>query len=161
MKQSSYGWPLLFSGAGTLLSLALPSKRGHVLFGALWAGFSALHAWQYRKKLQGTVPGGEAFLEKVERIMLPKSKLELFLRTVEVASYLPGRVRLYSRALAGCPPLAEETRARLAALSGVTGVEVNPVTGSVLVVYDPETLRHDPALGRAEEYLRTHAKRKG
>lgn len=161
MKQSSYGWPLLLAGAGTLLSLALPSQRGHVLFGTLWTGFSLLHAWQYRKKLQGTAPGGGEFWKKVERIMLPQSKLELFLRTVEVASYLPGRVRLYSRALVGAPTLAEETKARLSALSGVTGVEVNHVTGSILVVYDPETLRRDPALKRAEEYLRTHAKRKG
>ena len=44
MKGISYGWPLLLTGAGTLLSLARPLRRGHVLFGVLWAGFSVLHA---------------------------------------------------------------------------------------------------------------------
>ena len=161
MKGISYGWPLLLTGAGTLLSLALPSQRGHVLFGALWTGFSLLHAWQYRKNFQGAFSQDGDFFKKVVRRVWPQSKLELFLRTVEVASYLPGRIRLYSCSLVGCPPLAEEMKARLSALTGVTKAEVNTVTGSVLIEYDPEALRRDSTLRRAEEYLQTRAKRKG
>ena len=119
------------------------------------------HAWQYRKNFQGAFSQGGDFFKKVVRRVWPQSKLELFLRTVEVASYLPGRIRLYSCSLVGCPPLAEEMKARLSALTGVTKAEVNTVTGSVLIEYDPETLRRDSALRRAEEYLQTRAKRKG
>lgn len=36
-------------------------------------------------------------------VNIPKTKIDKFIRTVEVASYLPGRVRLYSKQLVGNP----------------------------------------------------------
>ena len=92
--------------------------------------------------------------------MFPQSKMELFLRTVEVAWFIPGRIRLYSRSLQGCAPLARETEARLSGRTGIKSVHASEVTGSILIEYDPEALRRDPELCRAEEYIRTHVKKR-
>ncbi len=157
MKPMPLGLPLLVSAAGTILSLALSSKGGHIAFGAAWAGLSALHAWQYRKKLsQDMKRNGGLF----PLINLPQSRLEFFIRTVEVASYLPGRARLYARSLVGNASLARQVEAELLAATGVTDVQINLTTGSILIGYDPEKLRQDPALARVEEYIRTHVKKR-
>ena len=157
MKNRPLGWPLLAAATGTLLSLALSSKRAHIACGALWAGLSALHAWQYRQKLARDFPRRGGVFPAMD---FPQSKLDLLIRGVEVAAYLPGRVRLYARPLAGNAALARQVEAELSAKAGVTGVRVNPTTGSLLIEYDPAALREDPALARAEDYFRTHAKRR-
>ncbi len=51
--------------------------------------------------------------------------------------HLPGRLRLRLAALRRNPDLAARLRSSLAALPGLAGVDVNPLTGSVLVHYDP------------------------
>ena len=157
MKEIPLGPPLLLTAAGTLLSLALPSKRGHVACGLLWAGLSALHAWRYREKLaQDFKRNGRLFTLG----NIPQSKYELLVRAARVAAYIPGRARLYARALVGNEALARGVEAELAAASGITGVRANTTTGSVLIEYDPATLRRDPELARMEDYIRAHAKRK-
>lgn len=160
MKQGSYGWPLLLAGAGTVVSLALPSRSGHVILGTVWAGLSALHAWQYRDKLKMALKGNGGFFKNMNIPMIPSSKLELFIRTVEVASYVPGRIRLYSHSLIGSEALAGDVKKSLGDAAGVTNVNVNTVTGSILIEYDPKELRKDPKLLRIEEYIRTHVKKR-
>lgn len=61
---------------------------------------------------------------------------------------LPGRVRLAIPALKGEPDLAREVQKQLAALPVVRRVEVSPVTGSVLVLYDPADTAAIAELGR-------------
>ena len=157
MKQLSLGLPLLGAAAGTLLSLALPSKKGHIACGLAWAGLSALHVWQYRKKLARDLSRNGRGLSLMG---FPQSSLEFFLRSVEVASYIPGRARIYARALVGNPGLAEQVRREIAAAPGMKSVRTNLTTGSLLLEYDPATLRQDPQLARLEEYIRTHVKKK-
>ena len=157
MKQMSLGLPLLGAAAGTLLSLALPSKRAHIIFGAAWAGLSALHAWQYREKLARDFKrnGGCCIMTA-----FPQSKLDFFVRAVDVASYIPGRARLYARPLVGNAALAAQIERELSRAAGMKSVRTNTTTGSILIEYDPAALRKDPELARMEEYIRTHAKKR-
>lgn len=58
---------------------------------------------------------------------------------VKVASRLPGRLRLRGDVLRR-PRRNEELRAQIAAWEGVTAAEGNPVTGGLLLRYDPARL---------------------
>lgn len=157
MTQMSLGLPLMGAAAGTLLSLALPSKRGHVVCGMAWAGLSALHAWQYRKKLAQDIKKNGRFLVMTN---FPQSKLDFFIRAVEIASYIPGRARLYARPLVGNEALAAQVKKELSRAAGMKNVRTNTTTGSILIEYDPATLRKHPDLARMEEYIRTHVKKR-
>ena len=154
MTQMSLGLPLMGAAAGTLLSLALPSKRGHIVCGMAWAGLSALHAWQYRKKLAQDIKKNGRFLVMTN---FPQSKLDFFIRAVEIASYIPGRARLYARPLVGNEALAAQVKKELSRAAGMKNVRTNT---TILIEYDPETLRKDPDLARMEEYIRTHVKKR-
>ena len=94
------------------------------------------------------------------RAAIPASALELFLRSTEVASSMPGRVRLYSRQMIGNPALEAEVRRRLGALAELDSVTTNAETGSILITYLPERLRANAELRRAEEYIVKHARRR-
>ena len=157
MTQMSLGLPLMGAAAGTLLSLALPSKRGHIVCGMAWAGLAVLHAWQYRKKLAQDIKKNGRFLVMTN---FPQSKLDFFIRAVEIASYIPGRARLYARPLVGNEALAAQVKKELSRAAGMKSVRTNTTTGSILIEYDPATLRKDPELARMEEYIRTHVKKR-
>ncbi len=157
MKQISLGIPMLGAVAGTILSLALPSKRGHIICGAVWTGLSVLHAWQYRKKLQQDIKMNGGFLDMT---LFPQSKLDFFVRAVDVASYIPGRTRLYTRALVGNEALAKQVEDELSSAAGMKSVRTNTTTGSILLEYDQKILRTNPDLARMEDYIRTHVKKK-
>ena len=94
------------------------------------------------------------------RAAIPASALELFLRSTEVASYMPGRVRLYSKQLVCNRALEAEVRRRLGALAELDSVTTNMETGSILITYLPERLRANAELRRAEEYIVKHARRR-
>lgn len=50
---------------------------------------------------------------------------------------LDGRLRIKVREVKGAPRAARRVEDRLVALPGVSAVDANPVTGNVLVLYDP------------------------
>ena len=62
---------------------------------------------------------------------IPQSAVDVFVRTTDIASYMPGRVRLYSKQLVNNATLEAEER-----------------------------LRANAQLRRVEDYMRTHARRK-
>ena len=157
MKQISLGLPLAGAAAGTLLSLALPSRRWHIACGALWAGLSCLHVWQYRKKLAQDLKRNGGCFGMTD---FPQSKLDFFVRAVEVASYIPGRARLYARPLVGNAALAKQVEKELSGAAGMKSVRTNTTTGSILIEYDPAALRKNPELARMEEYIGTHVKKR-
>ncbi len=166
MKNLSLGWPLAIASAGTLISLATGAKGAHVVFGTAWAGLSALHAYQYRKKLCSDVNGSKIFNENgVLNFMaknfdfIPKSKLDLFIRSVEIASYMPGRVRLYSNSLVGNETLKAQVEDALRGYEELKQVTVSTTTGSILIEYVPDALRKNEELARAERYIECHAKK--
>jgi len=156
MKQMSLGLPLLGAAAGTLVSLALPSKGAHIACGVLWTGLSALHAWQYRKKLAQDFKKNGGLLAVMD---LPQSKLDFFVRAVRIASYIPGRIRLYADVMVGNAEMARQVERELSSAAGMKSVRTSTTTGSILLEYDPAVLRKDPGLARMEEYIRTHVKR--
>ena len=87
-------------------------------------------------------------------------KLELLLRSVEVASYIPGRIRLRSKKLVGNSKLEQEIKNQLGAFSEIGAVETSTVTGSILITYVPEVLRQNLDLLKAERYIASHVKKK-
>jgi hypothetical protein len=55
---------------------------------------------------------------------------------LKVVHALPGRVRLKVAKIKGNPVLARKAQARLAKVKGIRQVEANPMTGSLLLLYD-------------------------
>ena len=94
------------------------------------------------------------------RAAIPASALELFLRSTEVASYMPGRVRLYSKQLVNNAALEKQVQAHLGTFAEIERVDTNIATGSILITYEPERLRANAELRRVEDYMRTHARRR-
>lgn len=91
-------------------------------------------------------------------LQIPTTKLDLFIRSVEIASYLPGRIRLRSKKLLGNLELERQVQ-QLRAFPEIARVETSIVTGSILIHYEPERLRQNPDLRKVEEYIMTHARR--
>ena len=87
-------------------------------------------------------------------------KLELLLRSVEVASYIPGRIRLRSKKLVGNLTLEQKIKNQLGAYSEIENIETSTVTGSILITYVPEVLRQNADLFKAEKYIASHVKKK-
>ena len=56
---------------------------------------------------------------------------------LDLVHHLPGRLRLRSAALKRNAHAIEYQRRQLAEITGVTSVEANPSTGSLLLKYDP------------------------
>lgn len=92
-------------------------------------------------------------------LQIPTNKLDLFIRSVEIASYLPGRIRLRSQKLRGNLELERQVQRELRAFPELTRVETSIVTGSILIHYETETLRRNPDLRKVEEYIMAHARR--
>ncbi|MBR1396189.1 MAG: hypothetical protein IJ563_01470 [Selenomonadaceae bacterium] len=86
-------------------------------------------------------------------------KLELLLRSVDVASYIPGRIRLRSKKLVGNLKLEREIKSQLGSFNEIDTVETSTTTGSILITYVPDNLRSNKDLARAEKYIAKHAKK--
>ena len=91
---------------------------------------------------------------------VPQSAADLFVRSTDIASYMPGRVRLYSKQLVNNAALEAQVQAHLGALAEIERVDTNIATGSILITYEPERLRANAELRRVEEYMRAHARRR-
>lgn len=65
--------------------------------------------------------------------------------------HLPGRLRLKAEGLKRNPALLEAVRSELAAVPGVSSAAANPLTGGIIVHYDPLVLASD-ALTTLLEY---------
>lgn len=55
---------------------------------------------------------------------------------------LDGRIRIKVLEIKGSPAMAGELEDQLAKLNGVTHVQVNPLTGYVLVLFDYQVVSH-------------------
>ncbi|EHJ46414.1 hypothetical protein DFW101_0397 [Solidesulfovibrio carbinoliphilus subsp. oakridgensis] len=72
-----------------------------------------------------------------------------------IASCIEGRLRLRHPALTDAT-LLREVAEQVAALPGITGVEANPRTGSLLVTHD-ESIATADLVAMAEQYAASHA----
>jgi copper chaperone CopZ len=61
--------------------------------------------------------------------------------------HVPGRLRLKTRSLKNSEAKAAEIRALFAQLPGIKSIEINPVTGSMLVRYDTAGITSAKILG--------------
>ena len=91
---------------------------------------------------------------------IPTNSLDIFVRSTEIASYMPGRIRLYADGLIGNEKAAAEIKTRLGEYPELTGVDINTVSGSILITYNPAVLSRNPKLKKAEDYIKSHAKHK-
>lgn len=93
-------------------------------------------------------------------MIIPTSKWDLIMRTVTISSYLPGRIRLYSKKLVGNADLGRKVYAYIASYKEIDEVDINVLTGSVLIIYRPQVLRTNRELVRVENYIMSHVERR-
>jgi cation transport ATPase len=72
---------------------------------------------------------------------------------MEATHVLPGRIRLRAPVLIGQHRAADQLQKSLARLDGIRAVEVNPLTGSLLIRFAPDRVRPDMLLGAAIRLL--------
>ncbi|WP_346770147.1 HMA2 domain-containing protein [Anaerovibrio lipolyticus] len=159
IKNMPLSLPMGAAAIGTAASIWFANKRVHALCGMIWLGVSAVHTWQHYKKVRQDAAKVVNKMGLMDVLNLPKSKLDLFVRSVEVSSYIPGRVRLYSKALIGNKAKCQQVLEYLHGVGELDEVKVNEVTGSILILYTPQILRANKELIRVEEYIKTHVRR--
>ncbi|WP_051635302.1 HMA2 domain-containing protein [Selenomonas sp. ND2010] len=149
VKNLPLGIPMTVASVGTLATL-LVGKRLHVGFGIAWAVLSFWHGWQHHKKMQadacrlaGCNKAGAKEADPLLRIAA----------SFQVPFYVPGRIRLRSGMLAANPQWQKPLEDYLQSFTGVKTAEITPLTGSLLITYDPEQLRQKPKLARLEQQL--------
>ena len=140
------GLPLSAAAIGTVATLWY-GKNLHAGFGIAWLALSLLHGVQHAGKMKLDME--KAFTSDAPE-KAPVLTLKDFLKQTEIASFIPGRLRVYNLCLAGNAKLAEQVKDYVTSFTGVTSAAVSPVTGSILINYDPKTLRKVPGLARLE-----------
>jgi len=76
-----------------------------------------------------------------------------FAGVMESVHVLPGRVRLRAPVLIGQPAAAGQLQKTFARLEGVRAVEVNSLSGSLLVHFDPDRVKPEMLMGAAIRLL--------
>ena len=181
MKKVSLGVPLALAGVATVVTAWPRASRAHAFFGAVWTALSLAHAYQYRKKMMQDLFGEvqakaqtqvvaltsqvatKATARKArarEYIPAPPTRLGTLIRSMHVAFYMPGRIRLYSPSLVDNEALSEQILHVLGGYDVFEIVEIGAVTGSLLLVYDPEKLRKVEELKAIEDYVMKHVVRR-
>lgn len=159
MKKMSLRIPLAVGMTGTVLSLVTGNKKIHTVFGIAWTALSLAHAYQYKKVMKNNVRKGFSQMNILNAVGIPTSKMDWFLKSVTVGSYIPGRIRVYSKALINNAQLklkVEETMAKYNELDKVT---INTITGSVLIEYQPAKIKTNKELCEIEAYIKKRANR--
>lgn len=151
LKKVPLGIPLTIASVGTAASL-FAGKRLHAGFGIAWTVLSLWHGLQHHKKmthdLQCLSPG------QASPAKAPASPLKDFLATVQVKSFTEGRLRVASPLFAKHPKLLAQAEEYVRSFTGVTKAEGNPLTGSLLIEYQPKKLRTKPKLAALEQKLK-------
>ena len=163
MAKVSLGLPLAAAAVGTVVTLFVPAKRLHIVCGTAWAALSLVHAWQYRRKLAQDLTAAplacclkQKVQQELQKLPLLPTKLGTLIGSMRPAAYTPGRMRLYSRSLVANEALAEQILAYFAECAEVEEAECNTLTGSVLIIYEPEFLAESEELSQIEEYVKQH-----
>ncbi len=160
MKKLPLGIPLAVGMAGTVASLFIGNKKVHTAFGIVWTAVSLLHAYQYKKNMKNNLKRGFQKMNIFKVMGLPTSKMEWFLQSVEVGSYLPGRIRVYSKALINNQGLKEKVASSLDTYKELEKYTINTISGSVLIEYDPMKIKSNKELCDIEAYIKKRAQKK-
>jgi hypothetical protein len=62
------------------------------------------------------------------------------MKDVKVVSFIPGRVRLKVSELKDSPEFADKAQRALETVPGIKTIDLNPLTGSVLLTYEPNEI---------------------
>ncbi len=149
LKTLPLGIPLTVASVGTLATLCA-GKKFHAGFGIAWAALSFLHGWQHHKKMQADACRFAGCGKKKAEVVDP---LNFIAASFQVDSYVPGRVRLRSGMLAANPQWQKPLEEYLQSFTGVKTAEITPLTGSLLITYEPPKLRQKPKLSQLEQHL--------
>jgi len=87
-------------------------------------------------------------------------KIDYFIRTVHITSFIPGRVRLHDSALVGNTRRGRLLFEQLAVFPELDEVHISCLTGSVLIRYRPDKLHRNALLVRIENYIEKHVDRR-
>ncbi len=79
---------------------------------------------------------------------------DLFLSTVRVSSYVPGRIRCYSDLIKNNPGNVSRIRDYFSTIKEIKSVKFNEITGSVLIEYDSAEVSRNRELRLLELELR-------
>ncbi len=157
-KQIPLGIPLTIASIGTLVTLNA-NKQLHAGFGILWTGLSLWHGLQHCKKLkQDTKKLTGIKCMPAAAPAAADSPLKQLLNTLQVTSFSEGRVRIRSPWFVENPTLQKQVEEYVASFTGVKKAMITPMTGSLLIEYQPEKLRKKPKLAQLEEQLKAAAK---
>lgn len=151
------GLPLTASGIATIATI-FAGKKVHIACGAIWGVLSILHGLQHAGKLKHDAEAAIGRTARKAADTAESISLHAFLAGTDIASYLPGRVRVYNLALAGNEKLADQVTSFIRSFDGVEDATVSLNTGSLLITYEPEELRKNPHLANVEAFIREHAK---
>lgn len=80
-------------------------------------------------------------------------KLPSFRGVAEIRSSLPGRIRLYMPAVSQQPEQAAKMKAQLEGTGAIRQVMMQPLTGSVLILYDESQVQAPVVLGAAMKLM--------
>ena len=154
MQNAPLGIPLTLASVGTVVSL-LAGKKLHAGFGIAWMLLSLWHGFQHRKKMQRDVGKltelsiGQTVFNTGETA----SPLVRLLDSLQVLSFVEGRVRLRSPWFVNNERLKKQMEEYIASFTGITRAEINVLTGSLLIEYQPDKLRSKPRLAALENHL--------
>ena len=102
---------------------------------------------------------GWAALAAGAAVLLPKPpkhnlmKLPSFRGVAEVRSSLPGRMRLYMPAVSGDCAQAAQMKSQLESTGVIHQVQIEPRTGSVLILYDESQVQAPVVMGAAMKLM--------
>ncbi len=154
MKHAPLGIPLTLASVGTVVSL-LAGKKLHAGFGIAWTLLSLWHGLQHQKKMKRDA--GKLTELSICRPAFHKretaSPWERLLDSLQILSFIEGRVRLRSPWFVNNERLKKQMEEYIASFTGITKAEINILTGSLLIEYQPEQLRAKPRLAALEHYL--------
>lgn len=142
--------PLLVSFLVSTAGLAAGSKGLHIKSGLLFAGLSVVHTYRHRRSILLDLKKGCDKIKMLDFLKIPVTKEDFLLSQVQVAHYIPGRIRLTSCKLVQNQALAQKIEAALRELSELKSYKLNLITGSILLEYTPEAVARNPRLAKIE-----------
>lgn len=74
----------------------------------------------------------------IANLLPAQCKASYLVNQVEIASFIEGRLRVIYQQLKHDPSLQEQIAQELKAIKEITSFKINPLTGSVLIIYDAQ-----------------------
>ncbi len=83
-----------------------------------------------------------------------------FLNSLTVTSSISGRIRAYSALIKGNSKNARALEEYFSSVEELESFSINEVTGSILIEYEPQRIKHNSEFLKLEQYLLKKAKQR-